>query len=67
MEVFMLSYKNSTKELLESGTDTAILSVGATEQIGPYLPMHLDTLIVELYAEAYVERVKCLCITYSSL
>ncbi|GER73808.1 hypothetical protein BpPP18_18750 [Weizmannia acidilactici] len=51
--IYMLSYKNSTKELLESGTDTAILSVGATEQFGPYLPMHLDTLIAELYAEAY--------------
>ncbi|MGZ9583079.1 creatininase family protein [Paenibacillus marinisediminis] len=33
--------------------DTAIISVGATEQFGPYLPMHLDTLIAELYAIAY--------------
>jgi creatinine amidohydrolase len=33
--------------------DTAILSVGATEQFGPYLPMHLDTLIAELYADAF--------------
>ncbi len=49
----MLSYKNTTKELLESGIDTAVLSVGATEQFGPYLPMHLDTLIAELYADAY--------------
>lgn len=49
----MLSYKNTTTELSESGTDTVILSVGATEQFGPYLPMHLDTLIAELYAEAY--------------
>lgn len=49
----MLSYKNSTKEVSKSGTDIAILSVGATEQCGPYLPMHLDTLIADLYAEAY--------------
>ncbi|MGU3471837.1 creatininase family protein [Paenibacillus sp. D51F] len=49
----MLSYKNTTMELSESGIDTAVLSVGATEQFGPYLPMHLDTLIAELYAHAY--------------
>lgn len=51
----MLSYKNTTKEVSESGTEIAILSVGATEQFGPYLPMHLDTLIADLYAEAYGE------------
>jgi len=49
----MLNYTNTTKELSESGIDTAIISVGATEQFGPYLPMHLDTLIAELYAEEY--------------
>ncbi|WP_419954468.1 creatininase family protein [Neobacillus niacini] len=51
----MLSYKNSTKEIAASGTDTAIISVGATEQFGPYLPMHLDTLIAEKYAESFGE------------
>lgn len=49
----MLSYKNSTKKVSESGTDTVVVSVGATEQFGPYLPMHLDTLIANLYAESY--------------
>lgn len=49
----MLNYKNTTTELANSGIDTAIISVGATEQFGPFLPMHLDTLIAELYAEAY--------------
>nr|WP_254450424.1 creatininase family protein [Cohnella herbarum] len=49
----MLNYTNTTKELSESGIDTAIISVGATEQFGPYLPMHLDTVIAELYAEEY--------------
>ena len=43
----MLSYKNSTKVIQDSQTVTAILSVGATEQFGQYLPMHLDTLIAE--------------------
>ncbi|KRE49276.1 creatininase family protein [Paenibacillus sp. Soil522] len=49
----MLSFRNSTSEISSSGMDTAILSVGATEQFGPYLPMHLDTLIAELYAITY--------------
>ena len=47
----MLSYKNSTREVEESGTVTTVLSVGATEQFGPNLPMHLDTLIAEIYAK----------------
>jgi len=51
----MLNFKNSTTEVSDSGTDIAILSVGATEQFGPYLPMHLDTLIAEKYAEHYGE------------
>lgn len=37
------------------GAEIAIISVGATEQFGPYLPMHLDTLIAEKYAEAFGE------------
>jgi creatinine amidohydrolase len=49
----MFSYKNTTTELSSSEIDTVILSVGATEQFGPFLPMHLDTLIAKLYAEAY--------------
>ncbi|MBB3132239.1 creatinine amidohydrolase/Fe(II)-dependent formamide hydrolase-like protein [Paenibacillus rhizosphaerae] len=49
----MLSFRNTTTDISSSGVDTAILSVGATEQFGPYLPMHLDTLIAELYAIAY--------------
>lgn len=49
----MFSYKNTTTEISKSGIDTVVLSVGATEQFGPFLPMHLDTLIAELYAVAY--------------
>ncbi|MCM3784566.1 creatininase family protein [Neobacillus mesonae] len=49
----MLSYKNTTMELSQSAIDTAVLSVGATEQFGPNLPMDLDTLVAELYADAY--------------
>lgn len=52
----MLSYKNSTKVIQDSQTVTTILSVGATEQFGPYLPMHLDTLIAEHQAAVFGER-----------
>ncbi|GKU80483.1 hypothetical protein L3i20_v248800 [Paenibacillus sp. L3-i20] len=41
----ILNYTNTTTEIADSGTDTVILSVGATEQFGPFLPMHLNTLI----------------------
>ncbi|MBH5320468.1 creatininase family protein [Paenibacillus sp. GSMTC-2017] len=49
----MFSYRNTTTEIASSEIDTVIISVGATEQFGPFLPMHLDTLIAELYAESY--------------
>lgn len=49
----MLDYRNTTTELAESNIDTAVISVGATEQFGPYLPMHIDSLIAELYATEY--------------
>lgn len=53
----MLSYKNTTTELSRSGIDTAVISVGSTEQFGPYLPMHIDTLIAELYANEFGKAV----------
>jgi len=49
----MMNYTNTTTELFLSGIDTAVIPIGATEQFGPYLPMHLDTLIAELYATEY--------------
>jgi creatinine amidohydrolase len=52
----MLSFKNTTREISNSGIDTVILSVGATEQFGPYLPMHLDTLIADQYINILVGR-----------
>jgi creatinine amidohydrolase len=51
----VFSADNSTTELSEAGTDTAIVSVGATEQCGPHLPLHLDTLAAEYYARAWGE------------
>jgi creatinine amidohydrolase len=49
----MMNYTNTTREVAQSGMDTVVISVGATEQFGPYLPMRLDTLIAELYANEY--------------
>src|SRR5215217_9791685 len=37
----------------DAGIDTAILSVGATEQCGPRLPLNIDTLVAEYYARAW--------------
>ena len=51
----MMDYRNTTTELSESGIDTVVIPLGSTEQMKPHLPMHLDTLIAELYAKAYGE------------
>lgn len=49
----MYSFHNSTKQLSEAELDTAILSVGSTEQCGPCLPLHLDTLVAAYFADAW--------------
>lgn len=51
----MLSERSSTKDLSDAGADTAIVSVGATEQCGPNLPLNLDTLVAGYYARAWGE------------
>jgi creatinine amidohydrolase len=51
----MFSVINSTKELSDVATDTAFLSVGATEQCGSHVPLHLDTLVAGYYARAWGE------------
>jgi creatinine amidohydrolase len=49
----MLSYHNTTRQLTDSGIDTAVLSAGSTEQCGPRLPLHLDTLLARYFAQAW--------------
>jgi creatinine amidohydrolase len=49
----MFSFNSSTKQLSDSGLDTAIISVGATEGCGPCLPLHLDNLVAEYFARAW--------------
>ena len=51
----MFSYRNSTQELTDGGVDTAVISVGSTEQCGPCLPLHIDTLVAEYFARAWGE------------
>jgi creatinine amidohydrolase len=49
----MLTSHNTTRQLEESGIDTALIPFGSTEQFGPYLPMHIDCLQAEMYANFY--------------
>jgi creatinine amidohydrolase len=51
----MFSVYNSTRDLSEAGIDAAVLSVGATEQCGPHLPLNIDTLVAEYHARAWGE------------
>ncbi|KYP79806.1 creatininase family protein [Ferroacidibacillus organovorans] len=49
----MLNHTNTTTEIMASRVDTVVIPLGATEQFGPTLPMHVDTLIAELYGNEY--------------
>ena len=51
----MFSADNSTRELHDAGVDTAVVSVGATEQCGPNLPLGLDNLVAAYFARAWGE------------
>lgn len=46
----MYDCTNTTTDLADPGLDTAIISVGATEQCGPCLPLHIDTLCAQYFA-----------------
>ena len=49
----MFHYTQTTAELKDKAIDTVIISVGATEQCGPYLPFHIDTLTGEYFARRW--------------
>jgi creatinine amidohydrolase len=49
----MLTSSSTTRQLALSGIDTVLIPFGSTEQCGPYLPMHIDSLLVEMYARHY--------------
>ena len=46
----MYDYTNTTTDLAKPALDTAIISVGATEQCGPCLSLHIDTLVAQYFA-----------------
>ena len=47
----MLNYtQTTTAKLKDSAIDKAIISVGAMEQCGPYLPFHIDSLVGQFFA-----------------
>ena len=49
---------NTSAELAASGTELAILPVGATEQHGSYLPLATDSLEAEAVARGVAERLE---------
>ena len=51
----MFTSRNTTRQLERSDIDTALIAFGSTEQFGPYLPMHIDCLLAEQYAQYYSE------------
>jgi creatinine amidohydrolase len=52
METF-LSSQNTSRELREARPTIAVIPVGATEQCGPCLPCHVDTLVAGYCARRY--------------
>ena len=54
----MISYKNTTNEIKDSGIRTAIIPVGSIEQHASHLPVGTDYLIAQKMAEALAERIK---------
>jgi creatinine amidohydrolase len=47
--------QTTTSELKDGGVDTVVISCGATEQCGPYLPFHIDILVAEFFASHWGE------------
>ena len=52
----MIDYRSTADEVIASGTDTAILPIGSTEQHGPHLPLCTDFLIAEKLCEKIAEK-----------
>lgn len=56
----MLSSENTSKQLIESNIDTAIVSFGATEQFGPFLPMDIDNYEYQVDSAIALQTNVCL-------
>src|SRR5262245_46466933 len=60
MIVLSESTRRQVSSALDSGVNTAILPLGATEQHGAALPFGTDTIIAELVARNLAERLNAL-------
>ncbi len=49
----MFTSHNTSLQLEQSNTTIVLIPFGSTEQFGPYLPMHIDCLLAEMYAQQY--------------
>ena len=49
----MLSIYNTTKEITDSGVDTAVIPFGSVEGKGPHLPLGSDLILAEAFAREY--------------
>ncbi|MFC1717316.1 creatininase family protein [Candidatus Poribacteria bacterium] len=49
----MLSIYNTSKEIADSGTDTAVIPLGSVEGKGPHLPLGSDLIVAEAFAREY--------------
>ena len=56
----MISYKNTAKEISDSGVDTAIIPLGSVEQHSSHLPIGTDVMLAEGLASAIAERINAL-------
>ena len=56
----MISYRNTAKEIKESGVDMAILPFGSVEQHSSHLPIGTDVMIAEDMARGIAERMNAL-------
>ncbi len=49
----MLSIYNTSKEIADSGIDTAVIPLGSVEGKGPHLPVGSDLILAEAFARKY--------------
>ena len=52
----MLSYKNTQKEIEESGVDTVVIPLGSVEQHGSHLPIGTDCMTAQAIANGVAEH-----------
>ncbi len=56
----MLSYKNTAKEIADSGVDMAILPLGSVEQHSSHLPIGTDVMLADALGAALADRIGAL-------